>query len=263
MLLSLAACGGGSSPQTATATSAAADALAQTVSYDASTENFPNPERGALILHQPSGSNRAVPNREPLTERGVMDYFKRERERTGATTVRVVCSLAEWRAQPMPQTFLDRLEVDFDAARANGFKLIPYFSYAWVQDLDNSAAVDASADWTVRHIEQLGPVLQRHGDVLALMIAGFVGAWGEWHDSSNGNVGPDGEVNDNSRRIANALFAAAPANRSVALRYATLKRELLGSTALSCRPRRAPARRSRCRCRSPTRVGRRRSTSAR
>jgi Domain of unknown function (DUF4832)/Domain of unknown function (DUF4874) len=233
VVLSLAACGGGSSPPTVTATAAAADASAQTVSYEASADNFPNPERGALILHQPSGSNGVVQNREPLTEPGVMDYFKRERERTGATTVRVVYSLAEWRAQPIAQAFLDRLGADFDAARANGFKLIPYFSYAWVQDQGNAAAVDASADWTVRHVEQIGPMLQRHSDVLALMIAGFVGAWGEWHDSSAGNVGPNGEVNDNSRRIANALFAAAPANRSVVLRYATLKRELLGTAPLT------------------------------
>jgi hypothetical protein len=236
MALFLAACGGGSPPQNTTAAAAAAataDAAMQTVSYEASPDNFPNPERGALILHQPVGSNGVVQNREPLAEPGVMDYFKRERERTGAMTVRIVYSLAEWRTQPIAQAFLDRLGADFDAARANGFKLIPYFSYAWVQDLDNAAAVDASADWTVRHLEQLGPVLQRHGDVLALLIAGFVGAWGEWHDSSSGNVGPDGQVNDNSRRIADALFAAVPSNRSVALRYATLKRELLGTAALT------------------------------
>lgn len=239
-VLALAGCGGGSNPNTSTVAAAAAavpkavpTAAAPTLNYEASADNFPNPERGALILYQPVGSNGVVQNREPLTEPGVMDYFKRERERTGATTVRVVYSLAEWRAQPIPRAFLDRLGVDFDAARANGFKLIPYFSYAWVQDLDNAAAVDASADWTVRHLDQLAPVLQRHGDVLALLVAGFVGAWGEWHNSSNGNVGPDGKVNDNSRRIADAVFAAAPASRSVALRYATLKRELLGAAALT------------------------------
>lgn len=234
VVLALSACGGsggagadGARPQPL------ADAAAQTLRYEASSENFPNPERGALIIHQPNGSNGVVQNREPFATDGVMDYFKRERERTGATTIRVVYSLAEWRAQDIPQAFLDRIGADFDSARANGFKVIPYFSYAWVQDLDNAAAVDASADWTVRHLEQLSPVLQRHSDVLALLIAGLVGAWGEWHDSSNGNVGPDGEANDNSRRIANALFAATPGNRSVVLRYATLKRGLLGTAALT------------------------------
>jgi Domain of unknown function (DUF4874)/Domain of unknown function (DUF4832) len=179
-------------------------------------------------LHQPVGSNSTVVNREPLTEPGVMAYFKRERERTGATSVRVVYSLAEWRGRTIPQDFLDRINADFAAARQNGFKLIPYFSYAWVQDLDNGAAVDATADWTVRHLDQLAPVLQRNADVLALMVAGFIGAWGEWHSSSNGNVGPDGEINEKSRRIAAALFAAVPRNRSVALRYAKGKRTLFG-----------------------------------
>jgi hypothetical protein len=234
----LSACGAGTEPPQATsmgdarATAPSTSNAAQTVSYAASSENFPNPERGAVIIHQPLGSNGVVNNREPFAEAGVMDYFKRERDRTGATTVRVVYSLAEWRAQDIPQAFLDRIEADFDAARANGFKMIPYLTYAWVQDLDQGAAVDATADWTVRHLSQLGPVLKRHDDVLTLMIAGMIGAWGEWHSSSNGNVGPNGEVNNNSRRIAEALFTAVPANRSVVLRYSSLKRALLGEKAI-------------------------------
>jgi Domain of unknown function (DUF4832)/Domain of unknown function (DUF4874) len=229
--LTLSACGG--SGDDASRSQPLAEAAPQTLNHEGSADNFPNPERGALILHQPIGSNGVVPNREPFATDGVMDYFRRERERTGATTVRVVYSLGEWRTQDIPQAFLKRIGADFDSARSNGFKVIPYFTYAWVQDLDNGAAVDANADWTVRHIEQLGPVLQRHDDVLALLIAGFVGAWGEWHSSSGGNVGPDGEVNANSRRIAEALFAAAPRKRSVALRYATLKRGLFGEAALT------------------------------
>jgi Domain of unknown function (DUF4832)/Domain of unknown function (DUF4874) len=230
-VLTLSACGG--SGDDASRSQPLAESASQTLNYEASADNFPNPERGALILHQPIGSNGVVENREPFATDGVMDYFRRERERTGATTIRVVYSLGEWRAQDIPQAFLERIGADFDTARANGFKVVPYFTYAWVQDLDNAAAVDANADWTVRHIEQIGPVLQQHGDVLALLIAGFVGAWGEWHDSSNNNVGPDGEVNANSRRIADALFAATPRNRSVVLRYATLKRELFGEAALT------------------------------
>jgi hypothetical protein len=230
--LSLLGCGGGGS-SAAPAAEGRARAEAQTVNYLPSDDNIPNPERGTIIQHQPVGSNGRVENREPLRDEGVMAYFVRERERTGATTARVVYVLADWKTVDLPPSFLDRLQSDFDAARDNGFKLIPYFVYSWSEDLDQAAARDASADWTVRHLAQLAPLLQRNQDVLALMIAGLVGAWGEWHSSSSGNVTADGDVNDNSRRIYGALMQATPPERSVVLRYTSLKRQLVGETALS------------------------------
>ena len=35
------------------------------------------------------------------------------------------------------------------------------------------------------HIEQLAPTVRRNADVIYALQAGFVGAWGEWHDSLN------------------------------------------------------------------------------
>ena len=225
--------GSASNPSIASANQSCSVVSANTVRYEATGDNFPNPDRGALILYQPIGSNGRVENRDPLSTESVMDYFKRERVRTGATTVRVVYTLADWKEVDIPAAFLDRLQIDFDAARNNGFKIIPYFTYAWVQDLDQSAARDAGADWIVRHLDQLKPTLARNQDVMPLMIAGFIGAWGEWHSSFSGNVDANGDVNSNTRKIFAALMRAVPAQRSVALRTASSKRQLVGEAALT------------------------------
>mgnify|MGYP000403928341 CR=1 FL=1 len=65
----------------------------------------------------------------------------------------------------------------------------------------------------MRHIEQLTPLLQKNADVIAWVEAGFIGAWGEWHTSTNGldNL-------TDKRDILNALLAAIP-NRFVQVRY--------------------------------------------
>jgi hypothetical protein len=57
-------------------------------------------------------------------------------------------------------------------------------------------------------------VLARNADVIAVMQAGFVGQWGEWHDSSNGLTGANEE-----RAILSAVLAALPPERQTQLRF--------------------------------------------
>jgi regulator of RNase E activity RraA len=53
------------------------------------------------------------------------------------------------------------------------------------------------------------------GDVIVWMEAGFIGAWGEWHSSTNGL---DKSV-EAKRQVVDALLDALPETRSVQLRY--------------------------------------------
>ncbi len=57
-------------------------------------------------------------------------------------------------------------------------------------------------------------MLQRNADVIAFMQAGFIGAWGEWHTSSNNLTAPASR-----NQIRDALLAALPASRFIQLRY--------------------------------------------
>jgi Domain of unknown function (DUF4832)/Domain of unknown function (DUF4874) len=59
-----------------------------------------------------------------------------------------------------------------------------------------------------------------------------VGAWGEWHSSTNKLVNADTSINDASKAIVNRLLEALPKNRMLALRYPPHKQAMFGTTPL-------------------------------
>src|ERR1019366_6607100 len=85
---------------------------------------------------------------------------------------------------------------------------------------------DAPLDRVVAHLDQLGPVLRENADVLAFLEAGFIGTWGEWHDSTNGLMG-------HTREIVSKILEARPPDRMLALRYPRLKTDLYGPKPLT------------------------------
>ena len=72
----------------------------------------------------------------------------------------------------------------FADIREAGVKAIIRFAYNQGPYPDSEP--DASKAQILRHIEQLAPLLQNNADVIAWLEAGFIGAWGEWHTSTNG-----------------------------------------------------------------------------
>ncbi len=193
---------------------------AHVVSYQPSAENFANPERGFYIQRAPLWLDG---ERSPITA----DELQSAREQ-GISLIRAYYLFEDYREQPLAQSVLDALAEDFATLRAHGFKMIPRFSYNFPTNDDYEQSRDAPLDWVLRHIEQLEPLLRANADVIAFMDTGFVGAWGEWHSSSNQLVGADGRPNDASRAIIERLLAALPPERMIALRYPLLKQELVG-----------------------------------
>jgi hypothetical protein len=114
---------------------------------------------------------------------------------------------------------LASVDADFAAARQAGVKLIPRFAYNFDQ-----AGPDAPLDRIQKHLAQLAPILQKNSDVLAFVQAGFIGRWGEWHDSSN-------DLDNTVSRLAvtQALLKALPQDRMVVLRYPEHKMDIFGS----------------------------------
>jgi hypothetical protein len=47
--------------------------------------------------------------------------------------------------------------------------------------------MDAPIGVIATHIDQVAPILLRHKDLIFALEAGFIGTWGEWHHSTNGN----------------------------------------------------------------------------
>lgn len=132
-------------------------------------------------------------------------------------------SLAAYRTSPIESSFLARLWAGLDAVRASGIKVILRFKYS-----ERPGDPDAPKEWILTHIRQLAPVLQAHSDVIAVLQAGFIGAWGEWHSSTYGLTNPADESD-----ILRALLAVFPRQRSIQVRKPIHKQQALGYAPLS------------------------------
>jgi hypothetical protein len=70
-------------------------------------------------------------------------------------------------------------------------------------------------------------VLAANADVIAVLQAGLIGAWGEWHTSTNGLDTPE-----NKQTILLALLDALPASRMTQIRTPNAKGDIFGASAL-------------------------------
>lgn len=221
-----AGCAGGSHappPQPVASPALHTDAPgAVTASFAASDADFPNPERGwtyPLYLHRDTVDLAAL--------------------RSGATgtaysLVHVDVPLNDYLGddltQPLPPSVGADLDALFASARANGIKIVLRFEYNQGASYDASGGTSLDGDATsaamIQHVQQLAPTLQRNDDVLATLEAGFIGEWGEWHDSSTSGIVPHADAWLSNpadvaaaRSVLDAILAAVPPDRSVLLRY--------------------------------------------
>ena len=170
----------------------------QTVIFTPSSADIPNPERG---FHQGFGMDETS-----------LDWYTAQGYRLAYTDAGKLDAYRD-RDLPPREAYLNALPPHFQLARDAGIKLIVRFSYNDGPANPNPGP-DASLAQVLRHIEQLAPVLEANKDIIAWFEAGFIGAWGEWHSSSNGL---DSDVN--KAIIRDALFAHFPQDRFILFRY--------------------------------------------
>lgn len=128
----------------------------------------------------------------------------------------LVVRLDAFRTSAISAEFLTGLTTRFGYARTAGLKLILKFSYN--EGPYPNTEPDASESRILNHIAQLKPVLAANSEVIAFVQAGFIGAWGEWHTSTNQLL--DFETNPHSaRNILNAILDALPQGLFTQLRY--------------------------------------------
>jgi hypothetical protein len=128
--------------------------------------------------------------------------------------------LDAYRDRPLDDALLSALDAGFDRVRSAGIKVVLRFAYNESFDADAPKAI------ILGHIAQLKPLLQKHADVIAVLQAGFIGAWGEWHSSTNGL-----DNDADHATILNALLDALPASRAVQVRTPMDKAGVFGSSA--------------------------------
>ncbi|MFT4089482.1 MAG: DUF4832 domain-containing protein [Asticcacaulis sp.] len=208
MVVNLAACGGGSgaansSPSTpAPVPPVPAPVTTTSATFSATDAEFSNPERGFY--------RAASTDLDALGSRAVSDAYN-----SGFRLIYARINLEPYRESDLPEAFLDKLETAFETARAGGVKLIVRATYNYPRgETDYHNAQDASLPQVKAHLTQLKPLLQDNADVIYVMQAGFIGAWGEWHTSSNNLTTPA-----NRTEIKDALLDAVPASRFIQFRY--------------------------------------------
>jgi hypothetical protein len=168
-------------------------AASPVVEYSELDEDFPNPDRGMLR------NTRFYPDRTDFSTA----------HESGETMIWVYYMLEDYRDRPIDALALGRISETFDKARDAGLKILPLFSYNFAL-----GEPDAPLSQVLEHVGQLKPILQAQSDVISSFLLGFVGAWGEWHGSTNNLTDPSAQ-----KAILDATLDALPTHVPIQLRY--------------------------------------------
>jgi hypothetical protein len=185
------------------------------VNYLSSNAKFPNPERGFYKYTESNlGSNPTM-----LSENILRGYRTQN-----ISLIYRIFYLKSFRDKALSQEALNQIETDMSTLRKSGLKCVLRFAYS-----GQESEPDAPLDIILQHLDQLKPVFEKNADVIAVLQAGFIGAWGEWYYSSN-NLKTSGI----RATILNKMLDVLPARRMIQLRTPAYKTEYLQkNTALS------------------------------
>lgn len=176
-----------------------------TTLYPPSADDFPNPERGFFSqVDLAQGAPEAA-----------------DIKAQGLTLAYAPAHLDAYRNKSLDDALLDSLSAGLAAVRAAGIKVTMRFVY------NDGFDPDAPKARILEHIQQVKPLLAANADVIAAFQAGFIGAWGEWHSSTNGLSTPQ-----NRKDILLAFLDAVPVSRSVQIRTPMFKDEIFPGGAL-------------------------------
>jgi len=200
-----------------------------TVTYVPSSAVISNPERG-FFKHSSSGST----SYNLLSQSSLTNY----RLNSNITLIYRNFRLNNFVDSAISDAFLVNMQADFNAMRNAGLKCIIRFTYS---SDDQAPVLDATKSRMISHIQQLKPVLQANGDVISVMEAGFIGAWGEWYYTDQAEFGGYGfnqttltSANYGHRKdILSALLTAIPANRMIQIRTPYFKRNIFQQNAIT------------------------------
>jgi len=180
-----------------------------TIQYEVSTENFSNPERG--FIHMLDVKSEGV---------GLNPLWLANLRTESVSMMMRVFYLDKFKDQPISDVELQLIRTDLQAIRDAGIKCVLRFAYT-----DDMAGTDAPLSIVKQHLDQLKPVFEENKDVIAFVQAGFIGAWGEWHSSSNGLA-----TVDNEREVLSKLLSVLPVEIMVQVRTPGSKQAVFNTT---------------------------------
>ncbi|MBL1408739.1 DUF4832 domain-containing protein [Sphingobacterium faecale] len=176
--------------------------------YTGSDEIFGNPERGLIHTYSTLRDNNKLSIQQ-------LELLRHE----NVTTILRIIYLNDFRASKINKAKLKSIADDFRLIRRQGLKVIVRFAYT-----DDIEGEDAPLAVVLRHIDQLSPLLESNEDIIPFVQAGFIGAWGEWHSSSNNLT-----TLENQRAILFKLLTALPESIMVQVRTPAIKKRIFQS----------------------------------
>ena len=189
-----------------------------------------NPERGLRIeayVAQPDGGCVFTPVEKAAHVRGRLpsgyapQNWRLDVERyaaDGLTIGQFYMYLTDYCDRPLDDAILGRIQAEFDAMRRAGVKALLRFAY----ETTNKAPTNGpTRELVLRHMDQLRPLVERNRDVIYVLQAGFIGAWGEWHSAVHIRSDEDRAA------ILRGLLALAPRDRFLQVRIAPYKTRLV------------------------------------
>ncbi len=185
--------------------SGGADANIIEIDYEVSTEVIANPERGFMHTYSVMSEGDAL-------SQNLLDYLKNEK----VTLILRVYYFEKFKDAPLSQAQLDLIAEDFKRIRQAGLKSIIRFAYT-----NQMEGEDAPIEIVEQHLDQLKNVVTENADIIPFVQAGFIGAWGEWHASSNNLT-----TLENKKRVLTKLLNTFPQNVMIQLRTPKFKREI-------------------------------------
>ncbi len=169
------------------------------LNYTSTDDVLFNPERGLYVFG-------------PMVDTTNYDYIRSQ----GYSICYASIILEDYVSSNIAQSKLDEIDRAFGRIRAAGMKAFVRIVY------DNTGAgQDATITWMETHLQQLQPVLLSNSDVIAWFQAGMIGAWGEWHSSTNNH-------HLNPLPVWNLIKQYFPPDKFVAIRTPTFVNTLEG-----------------------------------
>lgn len=105
----------------------------------------------------------------------------------------------------------------FDELKQQGKKAVLRFAYE--KDFAGRAPVGPTLEEALAHLEQLKPFLEKNKDLILVVQAGVIGAWGEWHSSVHGLE----NSTEAKTAILKKLLEVVPAEKQVQVRVPDYK----------------------------------------
>ena len=179
-------------------------------------DGLSNPERGFRFE---IGVGR-LPS-DPVQFRYLRDLWPFPRyRRDGVTVSQAYCYLSQFHSSAVSDEQIAALQADFDRARRDGVKFLLRFAYEF-----DGLKEGPTTDRILAHIRQLTPLVRDNADVIYVLQLGWIGIWGEFHNSVHG-IEHDPEA---VGRVVAATLEMLPPGHPTMMRRMAYRARVLGT----------------------------------